>query len=297
MNAKNLQLILCMGGFVLEMGAVAATATQLSDQTAQTLVATDNAKKLSNGKNPASTRKGKQSRKKLKQNEPILITIDGGSATKKSPIAKSLAEKFNLIYVESGAIYRTIAHVLLKHNLEPRPENKQKIEDFLKNVPWKVVIKNRYACFIVDNEILSDKELRSESLNATVALYASQFESVHDFGLKIARKALDYIRTDGFDGIIAEGRTCGTKTFPEADLKFWFSASAKAKIDFRLGEEKEVDDPLKRDELDKASPFAPLTEPEGAIHIWTHSRSLADNIHLISAFVEQKIDEKTNLLN
>jgi cytidylate kinase len=52
---------------------------------------------------------------------------------------------------------------------------------------------------------------------------------------------------------------------------------------------------LKRDALDKASPFAPLRESEQAIRIWTHNRSLEENIRLVSAFVEQKIDEKNEL--
>ncbi|MDR1435415.1 MAG: (d)CMP kinase [Puniceicoccales bacterium] len=230
--------------------------------------------------------------KKPKRNVKILITIDGGSATKKSPITKSLSEKFNLIYLESGAIFRTVSHVLLKHKMEPKIENKQKIETFLSDVSWKVSVKNRHACFVIDGEILSDKELRSDKLNARVALYSSQFESIQKFCQKVARKVLDYVKIENSDGLIAEGRTCGTQTFPEADLKFWFNASPDAKIAFRLGEEKEVDDPLNRDALDKACPFAPLKEPENAIRVWTHNRSISQNIYLTSAFIEQKLDEK-----
>ncbi|MDR2371958.1 MAG: (d)CMP kinase [Puniceicoccales bacterium] len=299
MNAKKLQLILCVWGLVMgiDSALIAATTAQLPTKFP---AKTDNKGKQSNEakaiKKSATSKKIKKNlRKKSRGNAIILITIDGGSAAKKSPITKSLAEKINLIYLESGALYRTVSYVLLKHKLDPKPENERKIEDFLKTVSWKVTVRNRHACFIIDGEILSDKELRSDQLNATVALYSSQFESVHNFCLKMARKVLDFVVIDGFRGLIAEGRTCGTKTFPEADLKFWFNASAQAKIDFRLNEEKEVDDPLRRDTLDKASSFAPLKEPKGAIHIWTHNRSLEDNIRLVSAFIEQKLDEKNEL--
>ncbi|MDR1907208.1 MAG: (d)CMP kinase, partial [Puniceicoccales bacterium] len=298
----KLQLILT-GGFVLGLCNALIAVPVAPPSTSK--AATENKKQSHKTEAPNAQRKNisptrpktasKNSRKKPEQKEKILITIDGGSATKKSPIAKSLSEKFDFIYLESGAIYRTVAYVLSKHKIDPKPENKQKIEDFLKNAPWKVTIKNRHACFIVDGEILSDKELRSDQLNATVALYSSQFESVQNFCSKIARKALDYVESEGFKGLIAEGRTCGTKTFPEADLKFWFNASAEAKIDFRLGEEKEVDDPLKRDALDKASIFAPLKEPKNAVRIWTYNRSLAENIRLVSALIEQKLDEKNEL--
>jgi cytidylate kinase len=297
MNIKKLQLILCAGGLVMGIDSALIAAI-----TAQSPTKTDNKGKQSNGKTEAPkknlSKKSQRNRKTYKQSKgdaTILVTIDGGSATKKSPITNDLAKNFNLIYLESGALYRTISYVLIKHKLDPKPENTRKIEDFLKTVNWKVTVRNRYACFIVDGEILSDKELRSDQLNATVALYSSQFESVHNFCLKVARKVLDFVATDGFRGLIAEGRTCGTKTFPEADLKFWFNASAQAKIDFRLNEEKEVDDPLQRDTMDKASPFAPLKEPKYAIRIWTHNRSLADNIRLVSAFIEQKLDEKNEL--
>jgi cytidylate kinase len=252
--------------------------------------------KQNNGKKknsfPGSNSSPKNFNKKLKRNVKILVTIDGGSATKKSPITKSLSEKFNLIYLESGAIFRTVSHVLLRHKMEPKIENKQKIETFLNAVSWKVSVKNRHTCFVIDGEILSDKELRSPQLNATVALYSSQFESVQKFCQKVARKVIDYVEIENSGGLIAEGRTCGTKTFPEADLKFWFNASSDAKITFRLNEEKEIDDPLNRDALDKACTFAPLKEPENAIRVWTNNRSIPKNIYLLSAFIEQKLDEK-----
>ncbi|MDR3317542.1 MAG: (d)CMP kinase [Puniceicoccales bacterium] len=251
--------------------------------------------KATTPKAETGNKNSKTSALESKQSEKILVTIDGGSATKKSPVAKSISEKMNFIYFETGAIYRTVAYVLAKHRLKPKIENKYKIEEFLRNVSWKTCIKNRYACFIIDGEMLSDKELRSDELNATVAVYASLFESVHTFCYKVARATLPYIQSEDLAGLIAEGRTCGTQYFPEADLKFWFNASAAAKVAFRLNEEKEVDDPLKRDELDKNQLFFPLKEPGGAVRIWTHNRSLPENICLVSAFVEQKIDEKNEL--
>jgi cytidylate kinase len=294
MNTKKLQLIFCVGGLVMEIGNALAAAT-----IAQSSVKTKSNGAQSNGKtkakNATSEIATQKFRKKSNPREPLVVTVDGGSAVGKSPITKDLSRKFNLIYVELGAIFRTVAFVLLKHGIDPKPENKQKIEDFLKTVSWKVTVRNRHACFIVDGEILSDKELRSDQLNATVALYSSQFESVHDFCLKVARTMLDFVKIDGFKGLIAEGRTCGTKIFPKADLKFWLEASKEAKINLRLNKEKEKDDPLQRDNLDKASPFAPLRKPEDAVRIWTHNRPLKGNIRLISAFIEQKFDEKDEL--
>jgi cytidylate kinase len=260
-------------------------------------------KKHSKKKNAAKSQKKKVASPATKENPgedresnaTILVTVDGGSATKKSPISKSLAEKFNLIYLESGALYRTVAYVLLKHNLPPEAKNEQKIEDLLANIDWKVSTRNHQACFIIDGEFLSDKELRSDLLNATVASYSSQFESVHELCLKLAHRVVDYVAIEGCRGLIAEGRTCGTKAFPAADLKFWFIASDKAKIDFRRGEEKEMDDPLQRDIMDRNSPFAPLREPDDAIRVWTHHRSIEENIALTAAFIEQKLDEKNEL--
>jgi cytidylate kinase len=223
-----------------------------------------------------------------KKSAKIIVTIDGGAATNKSPIASSLAKSFDLVYLEMGNLYRTIANVLTQRKLESQEENKQKIEEFLNNISWKTTVKKRQVCFVVDGEIFSDRELHSKSNNIIVSVYAYLFESIHHFCYKVARSILHHVEEENYSGLIAEGRTCGTLFFPEADLKFYLNM-AHRKQKFKPGNW------VQADTLDQARPFFPLKKEENAIPIWVHKRSSKDNSQILAAFIEQKLDEKNEL--
>jgi cytidylate kinase len=224
----------------------------------------------------------------------ILVTIDGGSATKKSPIAQALAKKFNLVYIETGALYRTIAHVLIQAGIMPEPKNENTIDEFLRDAKCECFLEGWKTKFSINGVCLTTKELRAEDINAKVAKYSSLFKSIGDFCIKHIREIINLEEIQKFNGIVAEGRTCGTYIFPEADVKFWFIATDSARIDFRLNVEKEVDNPIERDKLDFSRTFYPAAKPECAIEVWTSSRSMEENIALASAFVEQKLDVKNH---
>lgn len=226
------------------------------------------------------------------EKDKICITIDGGSATKKSPISQAVAEKFNLIYLEVGTLYRTVVYMLMQREITPDMVNENKIDEFLKNVKLESYIENRVVKFVINEVYLSPKELRSEDINASVAEYTSRFKSISDFCIKCAQDIVLLKEFREFNGIIAEGRTCGMYIFPDADLKFWFTATNSAKIDFRKNVEGEIDNPVERDKLDFSRKFYQMVKPEQVIEIWTSSRTIEENIALVSAFIEQKIDLK-----
>ncbi|MDR0742043.1 MAG: (d)CMP kinase [Puniceicoccales bacterium] len=222
----------------------------------------------------------------------ILVTIDGGSATKKSPIAQALAKKFNLVYIETGALYRTIAHVLIQAGIMPESKNENEINEFLEDAKCECLLEDWKIKFSINGVCLTAKELRAGDINANVAKYSSLFKSINDFCTKRTQEVINLKEIQEFNGIVAEGRTCGTYIFPEADVKFWLMAADSDKIDFRLNVEKEVDNPIERDELDFSRTFHPVVKPKHAVEVWTSSRSMEENIALVSAFVEQKLDLK-----
>jgi cytidylate kinase len=222
----------------------------------------------------------------------MIVTIDGGSATKKSPISRAIAKKFDLLYLETGAIYRTVTYALMKAGIEPEIGNKRRADKFLAKAKFKCFVQDGIVQFSVNDIHLSAKEMRSKEINGNVAKYSSTFKSVSDFCTKCALDVLNSREFAEHKGLIAEGRTCGIILFPDADLKFWFIALESAKLDFRLNIEKEEDNPVERDELDSKRAFYPMTEPENAIVVWTSSRVMEANIALVAAFVEQKLDVK-----
>lgn len=225
-------------------------------------------------------------------NDKMIVTIDGGSATKKSPISQAIAEKFNFVYVETGALYRTVVEALMRENITSDLENKKRIKNFLRQAKFEMHLEGRTVKFSINGICLTPRELRSETINSKVAEYSSRFKSISDFCTKNLRSVLDLEEIREFNGVIAEGRTCGTYIFPEADLKFWFYATDDAKVDFRLNVEKESDNPLQRDSLDFSRKFYPMSKPDDAIVVWTSSRSIKNNTKLVWAFVEQKSDLK-----
>ena len=220
-----------------------------------------------------------------------IVTIDGGSATKKSPIARALLNQFNFLYLETGAIYRALTHFFLEKGLKPDVNNAEEAKKLLKEVKFTMYEEDSYIRFTFDDTELSEADLRSEKINANVALYASAFPSMHYFAIKLAHKVKEFAIDARYTGIVAEGRTCGTLYFPEADLKFWFQAPAKDKIAFRRDEEKQIDDPIKRDELDKKREFAAMKQPKDAIVVNTNERSLQENIELVSKYIEDLFDD------
>lgn len=222
----------------------------------------------------------------------IIITIDGGSATNKSPISQALAKKFNLVYIEMGGLFRTISYLLMQAGLPPKLENTGKVDEFVKHIKCEYVLEGRAIKFIINGVCLGAKELRAEDINASVAKYTLSFKSVSDACIKYTRKVINLEEVCKFDGVLAEGRTCCTYIFPKADIKFWFMATDAAKLNLRLNIEKEVDNPIERDRVDFSATFYPVTKPKHAIEIWTSSRTVEENIALVSAFVEQKLDLK-----
>jgi cytidylate kinase len=225
-------------------------------------------------------------------NGKLLVTIDGGSATKKSPIAQALSKKFKMAYIETGALYRTIAHGLIQAGIMPESKNESQVDDFLKNAICEYLLEGRKVKFSINGISLTAKELRARDINANVAKYSSLFKSINDFCIKHIQEVINLEEIQKFNGIVAEGRTCGTYIFPEADVKFWLMATDSARIDFRLNVEKEVDNPIERDKLDFSRTFYPVVKPEHAVEVWTSSRSTEENIILVAAFVEQKLDVK-----
>ncbi len=222
----------------------------------------------------------------------IYVTIDGGSATKKSVISQAIAEKFNFMYFETGALYRTVIEVLMRENIAPSIDNEEHVAEFLEHAKLEMYLDGRAVRFIVNDVCLAPRELRAGKINKNVAKYTSLFQSISDFCIKHAQDVINLEGFAEFDGIIVEGRTCGTYIFPDADLKFWLYATEEAKLEFRKNVEHEIDNPIKRDNLDFSRKFYPVIKPENAIEIWTSSRSMEENINIVSAFIEQKIDLK-----
>lgn len=188
-----------------------------------------------------------------------VVAIDGPAGAGKSTVAKKLAAKLCVPYLDSGAIYRAITWYMLRMGIAP-------VEDEAMSAALGgIALKLGQGTISVNGKDVS-KEIRTAEIDKNVSAYSA---------LKLVRDAmLDIQREQGKDGIIADGRDMGTVVYPNADLKVFLTANAeeraKRRFEERLskGEEADYDTILAqvkaRDEYDTKREIAPLRPAKGA---------------------------------
>lgn len=191
----------------------------------------------------------------------INIAIDGPAGAGKSSIAKAVAHEKGYIYVDTGALYRSIALFALENSLEG--ENLVNSLDKI-NLSLEFIDGSQHV--IMNNNDISDKIRTPE-----VSMNASKVSAIPEvrkflFGLqkKIAAE----------NNIIMDGRDIGTVVLPDADLKVFLTASAEERANRRYREIKNMDgvtyeqvleDIKKRDYSDMHRDIAPLKQAEDAV--------------------------------
>ena len=224
----------------------------------------------------------------------IGIAIDGPSGAGKSTIAKALAKEFGYIYVDTGAIYRTVGLYMQRNGIST--EDTAGIENNLENV--KVYLKYE------DGEqkmYLGDEEVSGFIRTPLIAKYASVVSAVP----KVRAFLFDMQRSLAKENnVIMDGRDIGTVILPEADVKIFLTASAEARAERRvaqLAEKGEIvgyDEILasikERDERDSGRDVAPLKPADDAVTLDTSDYTLEESIAAAKKIVLDKLSEKKN---
>ena len=193
----------------------------------------------------------------MKTPHPIVIAIDGTSASGKSTNAKLVAKMLGYVYVDTGAMYRTLAwHCLLKHV----DVNDEKAAAAACR-KWKTkleCVENdglRSVRLLVDG-YFPEKEIRMPQTAAAVA-HVAAVPKVRDWMKKTQRDCLK------FGNLVMEGRDIGTNVFPETDFKFYLDATLAERTARRTADG--VNENLAaRDQRDSQRAVAPLMIALGA---------------------------------
>lgn len=216
-------------------------------------------------------------------NKKITIAIDGPAGAGKSTIAKILGEKLNLIYINTGAMYRAVTFKALENKIEPN--------DISKLVK---LIDTMDICFVNDELILNgvniNKSLTTPEISNTVSKYAS-IKEVRIKLVEIMRRMSDKYN------VIMDGRDIGTVVLKNANYKFFLTASAKERAERRYNELKEknidvdydniLEEIIKRDHLDSTREVDPLKKAEDAIEIDTTGLNIKEVVAVISKYIEK----------
>ena len=227
-----------------------------------------------------------------KMSVKINIAIDGHSSCGKSTIAKAIAVKFGMRYIDTGAMYRAITIYCIENEIVKNGEvNKEKLLIHLN----KIQVSFHFNIETGKSEtILNGKNVESEIRKHEVSSFVSIVSQVK----QIRDKLVVLQREKGKEkGVVMDGRDIGTKVFPSAELKFFITAKAEIRAQRRFDEMKktgvsfqEVLDNLKqRDEADSSRELNPLRVAKDAIVIDNSEKTEKEQNILIFDIVKKKI--------
>ena len=188
--------------------------------------------------------------------DPIVIAIDGTSASGKSTNAKLVARKLGYIYVDTGAMYRTLAWYCLQKGVNPSDESA--ISELCKNWNTELVCEDGRVRLLVDGTSLED-EIRTVETSAVVSSVAA-VPFVRDWMRAQQRESVR------FGNLVMEGRDIGSNIFPETQFKFYMDASLEERQARRAADGVQ-ENLAARDQRDSSRKASPLVVPEGAMVI------------------------------
>lgn len=203
----------------------------------------------------------------------MIIAIDGPAGVGKSTVAKLLAARLGYLYLDTGALYRTIAWKALQLSIQPA--DREQVTKLLSTTSIHMRFHNGAMQVLVDDHDVTG-ELRTPEVTAAASI-VSAIPAVREWLLPIQRQ----IGQRG--SVVAEGRDIGTKVFPAAPFKFFLDADATVRVARRHRElvaagrgetvETTSQDLSDRDRRDRTRSVDPLVPAEDARLIDTSALS------------------------
>ena len=207
----------------------------------------------------------------------INIAVDGPAGSGKSTVAKIIAKKLNITYLDTGSMYRAFTYYALNKNV--KANDKEGINDLLESID---LVLDKENVFVNDKDVT--KEIRFENIDKNVSDYAA-IKEVREKMVNIQRKI-----SKG-KSVIMDGRDIGSVVLPKAEFKFYLDASSEERAKRRYlqnierGKEIPYEDILKdieiRDELDKTREVDPLVICEDAVVVDTSDMNIDDVVEFI----------------
>lgn len=213
--------------------------------------------------------------------QPVVIAIDGTSASGKSTNAKMVARALGYVYVDTGAMYRTLAWHSLKKGVDPHDD--KAVAALCRRWKTQLVCVDNHVRLLVD-DYFPEKEIRTAETSAAVPHIAA-VPKVREW---MKRKQRECVQ---FGNLVMEGRDIGTNVFPETDYKFYLDACIHERTRRRVSEG--VNENLAaRDQRDSQRAAAPLMVALGARIINNSGMTPEETSALIIADVKQRLEEQ-----
>jgi cytidylate kinase len=219
----------------------------------------------------------------------VVVAMDGPSGSGKSSTSRGVADRLGLRYLDTGAQFRAMTAWMLRHGVDvhdadavAKHADDPRIESGTDPLAPTITL---------DGEDVA-AAIRSTEVTAAVSPVAT-VPAVRARLLQLQRSIIADALASG--GIVVEGRDIGSVVWPEAQVKLYLTADPAARAARRAREngagsvETTEADLLRRDQIDSSRTTAPLTVPEGAVHLDTTPYDLDEVIGLVVGIVEQAV--------
>src|SRR5690554_3321054 len=223
--------------------------------------------------------------------QKLIVAIDGPAGSGKSTSAMLVAQKLGYLYIDTGAMYRAITFLAIKNNLTDENE----ISRLAEKTDLKLDFVDGKTKVFVDGLEITD-EIRLPEVNERVS-EISKIEKVREILVQKQREM-----GHGNRGVVMEGRDIGTVVFPDADVKFFMTASIEERAKRRMKEyaQKNINISLEevkknlmnRDKIDSGRKVSPLTIADGAIEVNTSDVSIDEQVNLILTEIKKTAEAK-----
>lgn len=219
----------------------------------------------------------------------ISIAIDGPSGAGKSTIARALAKEFGYIYVDTGALYRAIG--LYMHERGIDTTDGAKVAPLLSQVELSLrFVDGEQRVFLGERDVSSDIRLPEMSMAAS---NVSAIPAVRDFLFDLQRDMA------AGSNVVMDGRDIGTVVLPDAQIKFFLTATPEERAHRRFDELVQRGTPVdydgllaeikQRDHNDSNRAAAPLRQADDAQLVDTTGNTLEQSIALLTTLVREKL--------
>lgn len=220
------------------------------------------------------------------------IAIDGPCGAGKSTLAKRLARELGFLYVDTGAIYRTVGLSARRRGIDPADA------DAVAAILGSLTITMGYGEDGLQHMFLDGEDVTQAIRENEISAYASKVASipaVRDFLLEMQR------RTAREHSVIMDGRDIGTVVLPQADVKIYLTAAAEARAERRYrelmerGQQADFDQVLRevkeRDRRDMERETAPLRQADDAVPADTTGLDLEGSFRLLLGLIRERLGE------
>jgi len=221
----------------------------------------------------------------------FVVAIDGPAGSGKGTLAKLISEKYGLVNVDTGAMYRCLTLYLVRKGITV--EEVDRVEEELPNINIRIERRDGEQYFYLNDEDVS-KEIRTTKVNENVAKFA-QLKCVRDMVTPMQREM------GKTQDVIMEGRDITTVVFPNADVKIYLDCSEEERANRRYkqnlekGIECTYEEVLKsiqeRNRLETEREIAPLTKAEDAIVIDSTNLSIPEVAEAAYRIIDAKKEE------